>query len=174
MKVDVASSAGLSDEGAYACKLAQPGSTGNRLVLDLGAITIANTLAVKVFGRGCNNKEATMRVWGGGKAVNSMADNNYAFDFLFDATATLGAAQPEAGTGSIFGSDAANTFFVDSIAITNEAAPTPPGLKLIGDIADAIAQLQLDSIGYKYIILEFTFTGTGNGATAIGILWRTL
>lgn len=118
---------------------------------------------VQFWGEGNNNSEAKGRAW----ALSSKAgatDTKYAM-YLGSFDLTLGTADgPHSGTK-----------FIDTIEVTEDKSPTPPGVRLAGAVDNGVAQLIIDGLGAEHIIIEITCQTHGGAAamTKVGCSTRT-
>lgn len=155
----------LSEPGDYGYAAFPPandfpasGAQNRRYVIE--SIEESNTFAIVFHGTGAADEEAIARVWG----CTQVGESGSVVYFY------LGTLNLKLGTADAYDSD----FFIDDIAVDDDATDTPPGMRIIGDAANAVAMLVFDSSGFSGIVIEVTRQAFGEGdpMDSIGIATR--
>lgn len=131
-----------------------------------------NAVVLSFAGTGGDAKQAQARVWG--FSETPYVNNAEKPDFLGIYLGTLHLTLGTAGAEDI----ESGATFVDTIAVQEDASPTPPGMCVFGDVNNGVACIRIDTLGFQAIIVEYTcvkFGGDGtNPMTKVGVLWRTI
>lgn len=140
----------LASRGDLAHVTAEPAATGMFVLpLPTGA-DVTNAIALAFYSDGAASAEATVRVWGLSK-ITGGGTNERLGDWLADLAITLGTNAPL--SGGVFSTPAKRA--VHDIAVDEDRTNNPPGIRLVGDVTNALAAMIFDTMGFSEIVVQF-------------------
>lgn len=134
-----------------------------------------NALVISPFGEGEDEAQGQMRIWGVSKTPIDIGAGVYAYKAVYLGTLHLSLGLTQAD----FIED--GYAFVDRIAVAEDGSPTPPGIKVYGDVKNAMAEVSIDTYGCQFIVIKYTvqqFNTQGGSPPPemdeLGLFYRTI